>query len=63
MTEKELSYVEDAIGHEQNIIKICTETVNYLQDAALKSFVQKEIEKHTENKNSLMHVLEVKANG
>ena len=62
MTEKELSYVEDAIGHEQNIIKICNESVNNLQDDALKSFMLKEIEGHNENMNSLMHLLEVKAN-
>ena len=62
MTEKELSYIEDAIGHEKNIIKICNETINYLQDENLKSFIQKEITIHDETKNSLMNLLEVHAN-
>ena len=62
MTEKELSYVEDAIGHEQNIIKICNEVVNIMQDETLKAFIQKEVDKHAKIKNYLMHMLEVKAN-
>ena len=32
MTQKELLYVEDAIGHEQNIISICQESINFLED-------------------------------
>ena len=62
MTEKELLYVEDAIGHEQNIIKICTETVNYLEDDNIKIFMQEEIDKHTDLKNNLTSLLEVHAN-
>ena len=48
MTQKELAYVEDAIGHEKNIIAICQETKNYLKDEALKSFIESEISKHEE---------------
>ena len=62
MTQKELAYVEDAIGHEKNIIAICQETKNYLKDEALKSFIESEISKHEETKGELMHMLEVKAN-
>ena len=58
MTQKELAYVEDAIGHEA----ICQETKNYLKDEALKSFIESEISKHEETKGELMHMLEVKAN-
>ena len=62
MTQKELAYIEDAIGHEKNIIAICQKTKNYLQDEALKSFIESEISKHEETKGELMHMLEVKAN-
>ena len=34
MTQKELLYVEDAIGHEKNIISICNETLNCLEDSS-----------------------------
>ena len=54
--------MEDAIGHESNIIKICNDIVSNLQDEALKSFISSEVEKHTETKNKLMHMLEVKSN-
>ena len=62
MTQKELSYVEDAIGHEKNIISICQNIASNLQEETLKSFIESEVEKHTETKNKLMHMLEVKAN-
>ena len=41
MTEKELLYVEDAILHEKNIIAICNETINFLEDENLVSFLKK----------------------
>ena len=62
MTEKELSYVEDATMHEKSIIAICTETINYLQDENLKTFIQNEITKHEDIKNSLISLLEVHIN-
>lgn len=39
MTSKELLYVEDALGHEQYFQTQCYETMNQLQDPALRSFV------------------------
>ena len=60
MTQKELSYVEDAIGHEGNIIKICNDMVSKLSDQELVSFIKKEVEKHTALKQELMNMLEVK---
>ena len=33
MTEKELLYVEDALGHAQYFQTKCTETVNQIQDS------------------------------
>ena len=62
MTQKELSYVEDAIGHEVNIISICNETVKMLTDSELINFIQDEITKHTSNKQKLMNILEACAN-
>ena len=62
MTQKELSYVEDAIGHEENIIKICNESINKLENEELKSFLQNEVETHTSMKEKLLNLLEVKVN-
>ena len=60
MTEKELLYVEDAIGHEKNIISICNETLNMLEDENLISFLTKEIKKHENMQEKLIGMLEVK---
>lgn len=62
MTEKELLYFEDAVMHEDSIIKICSDIVNSLQDENLKSFMQDEISKHEDTKNSLINLLEVSSN-
>ncbi len=62
MTQKELLYLEDAIGHEQNIITICEETLNMLEDDNLISFLSKEIKKHENIKEELLNMLEVKSN-
>ena len=62
MTQKELSYVEDAIGHETNIIKICQNIINSLSDQEIVSFINQEIEKHEARKERLMNILEVKTN-
>ena len=62
MTQKELAYVEDAIGHENNIISICEEMIKNLQDQNLVSFLQNELNGHVSMKNSLMEILEAKSN-
>lgn len=62
MTQKELLYIEDAIGHETNIIAICEDTLNNLQDDDLVAFLNKEIKKHVSMKDKLMKVLEDKVN-
>lgn len=62
MTQKELLYIEDAIGHEDNIICICNETSCMLEDEELISFMNEEVKKHTKTKNMLMKLLEDKAN-
>lgn len=63
MTQKELSYLEDAVGHEESIIKICNNMINTLQDQNLISFINNEVEKHTRLLDNLMELLEEKSNG
>ena len=62
MTQKELSYVEDAIGHENSIIKICQESVKMLDNDELISFLEEKITKHTSTKEKLTNLLEEKTN-
>lgn len=62
MTQKELLYVEDAIGHETNIIAIVTDTINNLQDEELKKFMKEELNEHIAFKVELINLLEDYAN-
>ena len=62
MTQKELLYLEDAIGHEKSIMTICNESVKLLQDESLKTFLQGEAEKHKQAHNRLLRLMEEKAN-
>ena len=56
MTEKELLYFEDAIGHEKNIIKICDYMLENLNDEKLVSFISSEKEEHTKLKDKLLNM-------
>lgn len=58
MTQKELLYVEDAIGHEQNVGQIVMETINLLQDKSLQTFLKSELKKHQATLAKLMNLLE-----
>ena len=60
MTQKELLYVEDAIGHENTIIEICRNTIDSLQEEDLKSYMEEQLEKHENLNKELMNILEVK---
>ena len=60
MTQKELLYFEDAIGHEKIIIDLCNEMINLLEDDDLVSFIKKELKKHESMHKSLVEMLEVK---
>ena len=62
MTQKELLYVEDAVGHETNIIKILQETIKNIQDENLISFLESKLETHVSMKEKLINKLEEKAN-
>lgn len=63
MTQKELLYFEDAIGHEGNMIKIIGSQLQNMKDENLISFMNNELTKHTEIKEKLMNLLEEKQNG
>ena len=58
MTQKELLYIEDAIGHEENIVKICTNSLNSLQDESIIKFIEGEIDKHNKAIKKLTKLLE-----
>ena len=62
MTQKELLYFEDAIGHETNIIKICEESIKKLENEELISFMKEELNRHNNIKEKLMNKLEGEAN-
>lgn len=46
MTTKELSYIEDALGHEKHFQTRCQEAISQLQDEKLKSCVEQLMQKH-----------------
>ena len=46
MTNKELLYVEDALGHEKYFETKCRETAAQIQDAELKGWVEQMARKH-----------------
>ena len=62
MTQKELSYVEDAIEHESTILDGLNEAINLLSDENLKEFLEQEITSHEETKQNLISLLEGEAN-
>lgn len=61
MTQKELLYYEDAIGHETNLIKICEESIKLLENEDLINFMQEEINRHSHLKEKLLNKLEGEA--
>ena len=63
MTEKELLYFEDAIGHTSNIIKLLNDFINKVEDEKIKTFIEEEREKIYTLKSNLINVLGGKANG
>lgn len=62
MTQKELLYFEDAIGHEINTIAICNYIIENLDDDNLATFMKKELKKHESIKERLMNELEAVSN-
>ncbi len=62
MTQKDLLYLEDAIGHEDNLIDIWEYYQELLSAQELKNLVKKQIKKHQELKANLLKVMEDTAN-
>ena len=62
MTQKELLYIEDAVGHEESIIAIINNAIDSLCDESLISFMKKELKDHKNTKKKLISMLEAKAN-
>ena len=62
MTQKELLYYEDAIGHEGNVISILKGNMESLEDEDLRKFFESEIEIHQNIKEKLMDLLKEKVN-
>lgn len=48
MSQKELNYIEDALGHEKFFKTQCQEAITNLQDPELKSYVQQMEQKHNQ---------------
>ena len=57
MTEKELLYIEDALGHEKYFKDKCNETIANLQDPELKNLVSTMLEKHGKIDQSFYNLL------
>ncbi len=62
MTQKELLYVEDAIGHEKTIIENIKDYINCLQDENLIDFMKKELKNHEKEQKDLIKLLESETN-
>ncbi len=62
MTQKELLYVEDAIGHEKTIIENIKDYINCLQDENLIDFMKKELKNHEREQKDLIKLLESETN-
>lgn len=62
MTQKELLYMEDAIGHEKEMISVLSETIELLEDEKLVSYMEDELSKHQGIHEKLLDALEGIAN-
>lgn len=58
MTEKELLYVEDAIGHEKNITNIVSSIIENLEDEKLIQYMKGELKNHEKATKDLIKLLE-----
>lgn len=57
MTQKELLYVEDTLGHLQTLADLLTFAKANLEDATLKTFVSKLLTKTKQNCNEIYKLL------
>ena len=57
MTNKELLYVEDALGHEKFMKSCSQKTSDKLQDVTLSNYLKELEQKHTELYNKFLNLL------
>ena len=57
MTNKELLYVEDALGHEKFMKSCSIKTSSQLQDASLSTYIGELTQKHTELYTEFLNLL------
>ena len=57
MTDKELIYIEDALGHEKFMQSCAMQTASQLTDPLLASYVTQLHQKHTEIYNKFLNLL------
>ena len=57
MTNKELLYVEDALGHEKFMKSCCQKASNQLTDATLSNYLKELEQKHNELYNKFLNLL------
>ena len=57
MTNKELLYVQDALGHEKFMKSCCTKTSSKLNDPTLSSYVGELTQKHQEIYEKFLNLL------
>ena len=57
MSPKELTYIEDALGHEQFLKSQCQDAAQNLQDQELKSCVQQMMQKHEQIFDEFYHLV------
>lgn len=57
MTNKELLYIEDALGHAKYFQTQCKDTAQQIQDPELKAFVEQMGQKHQQIFNSFYGLL------
>ena len=62
MTQKELSYLEDAISHECIMIKVLNDTNERLKQEELKEFIENALTVHQNIKENLINLMEDKTN-
>ena len=57
MSPKELTYIEDALGHEKFLMIQCQEAAKNLQDGELKSCVEQLSQKHQQIFDSFYNLI------
>ena len=62
MTQKELLYLEDAIGHEKTIIASLQDYVNQLEDENLVDYMNNELKTHKKMEKDFLKLMEDIAN-